>query len=142
MLGNSSFCLSEFHATRILNRPLKGKPHCKSLAVLGKFISHETTALPLRCTSFTQNWKQFRQGLEQQRDGVPRNKKLGGCNADEFNPMGIRKKCQIYGRGFWNDVWQRGRTNYEVGVTQTNSAQWTRVKKCQNFRRGLSRIFT
>jgi len=83
----------------MLNGPLKGNRRCKSLAVLGKFIFHETTALPLRRTSFTQNWKQFRQGLEQQRDGVARDKKLGGCNADELSPMDTPKKCQICGRG-------------------------------------------
>ena len=79
----------------MLNGPLKGNRRCKSLAVLGKFIFHEATALPLRRTSFTQNWKQFRQGLEQQRDGVARDKKLGGCNADELSQWTREKSVKI-----------------------------------------------
>ncbi len=50
------------------------KTRCKSLAGLGKFIFHETTALPLRRTSFTQTWKQFRQGVGQQGDETERKK--------------------------------------------------------------------
>jgi len=83
----------------MLNGPLKGNRRCKSLAVLGKFIFHETTALPLRRTSFTQNWKQFRQGLEQQGNVMRRKGKFCDCNADELSLRDTRKKCQNFRLG-------------------------------------------
>ena len=76
-----------------------------------------------------QNWKQFRQGYEQQGTVMSRKEKFGDCKPVQLRPMDTRKKCQNYRRGFWNDVWQRGRTNNEVGVAQMNSAQWTRGKR-------------
>ena len=44
--------------------------------------------------SFMQNWKQLRQGVEQQGKVMSRKEKLGDCNPEQLSPMDTRKKCQ------------------------------------------------
>jgi len=54
-----------------------------------------------------QKWKQSRQGVEPQREGVARNEKLGGCNAEELRPMDTRKSVKMF-----DDVWKDLRVHW------------------------------
>ena len=62
----------------------------------GKFFRRGATFLSAPRTSFTQKLETIPPGGW---SVMSRKEKLGGWNADEFNPIDTRKKCQIYRRG-------------------------------------------